>query len=178
MLKVFAAIAGVLVIGIAVILVLAAMKPDQFRVQRSVAINAPPDKIFPLINDFKAWPAWSPYESRDPGMKRSYGARTSGEGAAYAWDGNSNVGSGNMLITDAPVPSRVTLNLNMERPIEAHNIVDFTLTPAGNSTTVTWAMRGDVPFFAKIIHVFMNMDKMVGGDFENGLAKLKAAAER
>jgi hypothetical protein len=178
MLKTFTVIGAVLVVGIAVVLILAAMKPDQFRVQRTAAIKAPPDKIFPLINDFKAWPAWSPYETKDPAMKRSYGNASSGQGAIYGWDGNSNVGAGNMMITDAPAPARVALDLNMSRPIEAHNKVEFTLVPAGDTTNVTWTMRGETPFFAKIIHVFLNMDKMVGGDFEAGLAKLRAAAEK
>ena len=104
MLKVFAVIGCLVVAGIAVVLVLAAMKPDQFRISRSAAIKAPPDKIFPLISDFKAWTAWSPYENKDPDMKRIYGPATAGKGATYAWDGNSNVGGGNMLITDAPPP--------------------------------------------------------------------------
>jgi len=177
MLRIFAAIGAVVVFGIAVVLVLAAMQPDQFRVQRSAAINAPPEKIFPLISDLKAWTAWSPFE-KDAAMKRTYSPSTSGKGAAYAWDGNSQVGAGNVLITDAPAPSRVSLNLNMVRPLEVHNAVDFTLTPAGESTTVTWAMRGEVPYFAKVIHVFMNMDKMVGGEFEKGLANIKAIAEK
>jgi len=178
MLKIFAVIGAVVVVGIAIVLILAAMKPDQFRVQRSAAIKAPPDRIFPLINDFKAWPAWSPYENKDPAMNRTYGPTTSGKGATYAWDGNGNVGAGNMLITDAPAPAKLALDLNMTRPITAHNKVEFTLVPAGDTTTVTWAMRGDTPYFAKIIHVFLDMDKMVGGDFETGLAKLKAAAEK
>ena len=178
MLKIFAVTGAVVVIGIAVVLILAAMQPDQFRVQRSAAIKAPPDKIFPLIADFKSWTAWSPYENKDPAMKRIYGPATSGKGATYAWDGNGNVGAGDMLITDAPAPSKVALDLNMSKPLTAHNKVEFTLTPAGDSTTVTWSMRGDTPYFAKIIHVFFNMDKMVGGDFEAGLAKLKSVAEK
>ena len=176
--KILAVIGAVIVCGIAVVMVLAAMKPDQFRVQRSVAIKAPPEKIFPLINDFKAWTAWSPYEAKDPAMKRTYGAATGGKGATYAWEGNGNVGAGNMLITDAPAPSKVALDLNMTSPMEAHNKVEFMLTPAGDSTTVTWSMHGNTPYFGKIIHVFMDMDKMVGGDFAAGLAKLKAVAEK
>ena len=178
MLKIFASVGALVALGIVVVLVLAAMKPDQFRVQRSAAIKAPPEKIFPLINDFKAWTAWSPYEQKDPDMQRTYSTLTSGKGASYAWDGNGNVGAGNMLITDAPEPSMVALDLNMTRPMTAHNTVEFTLVPAGDSTTVTWMMRGEAPYFAKIIHVFFNMDKMVGGDFEAGLAKLKNAAEK
>jgi len=178
MLKVFAVIGAVLVAGIAVVLILAAMQPDQFRISRAAAINAPPEKIFPLINDFKAWPAWSPYETKDPAMKRTYSPNSAGKGATYAWDGDSNVGAGNMLITDAPAPSKVALDLNMTRPMTAHNKVELTLVPAGNATTVTWSMHGETPYWAKIFHVFFNMDKMVGGDFESGLAKLKAAAEK
>ena len=176
--RIFTVVGGVVVAGIAVVLVLAAMKPDTFRVQRTAAIKAPPEKIFPLIQDFKAWTAWSPYENKDPAMKRTFGAITAGKGATYAWEGDSNVGAGNMEITDAPSPSKVTLNLNMTKPIEAHNVVDFTLMPAGDATTVTWAMRGEVPYFAKIIHVFLDMDRMVGKDFEAGLNNLKAAAEK
>src|SRR3569833_2841281 len=98
MLKIFASVGALVALGIVVVLVLAAMKPDQFRVQRSAAIKAPPEKIFPLINDFKAWTARSPYEQKDPDMQRTYSTLTSGKGATYAWDGNGNVGAGNMLI--------------------------------------------------------------------------------
>jgi len=178
MLKVLVASGAVVVLGIAIVLILAAMKPDHFQIQRSAAIKAPPEKIFPLINDFKAWTAWSPHETKDPDMRRTYSAVTSGKGATYAWDGDGNVGAGNMLITDAPAPSKVALDLNMTRPMTAHNKVELTLVPAGETTTVTWMMRGQSPYFAKIIHVFFNMDKMVGGDFETGLAKLKSAAEQ
>src|SRR3954469_16707153 len=110
MLKVLALTGAIIVLGVVVVLTLAAMKPDQFRVQRSAAIKAPPEKIFPLINDFKAWTAWSPYEHKDPAMKRTYSAMTSGKGATYAWDGNGNVGAGDMRITDAPAPSKVALD--------------------------------------------------------------------
>ena len=178
MMKVFAVIGAVIVVGIAVVLILAATKPDQFRIQRTAAIKAPPEKIFPLINDYKSWTAWSPYENKDPDMKRTYSPTTSGIGATYAWEGNSNVGAGNMLITNAQAPSKIALDLNMTKPMTAHNKVEFTLVPAGDSTLVSWAMRGETPYFAKIIHVFFNMDKMVGGDFEAGLASLKAVAEK
>jgi uncharacterized protein YndB with AHSA1/START domain len=178
MLKIVGVAGGLIAAGVAVVLVLAAMKPDTFRVRRSVAINAPPEKIFPLINDFKAWSAWSPYEHKDPAMKRTYSSATSGKGATYAWAGDSNVGAGNMEITEASAPTRLALNLNMTSPIEAHNVVDFSLAPGGSSTTVTWSMRGEVPYCAKIIHVFLDVDRMVGQDFEAGLNSLKAAAEK
>jgi uncharacterized protein YndB with AHSA1/START domain len=163
---------------VAVVLIIAATKPDTFEVRRSATIKAPPDRIFPLINDYRQWAAWSPYENKDPQMKRTFGPVTSGKGATYAWDGDSNVGVGNMVIADAAAPSKITIKLNMLKPIEAHNDVAFTLVPQGDATTVTWAMQGPVPYFAKIIHVFFNVDKMVGGDFEVGLANLKTLAEK
>jgi len=165
------------VLLIAGVLVLAATKPDSFRVQRGATIKAPPEKIFALINDFKAWPSWSPWEQKDPAMKRSYGARTSGKGATYAWEGNKDVGQGSMEIAESIPSSKIALKLDFQKPFEAHNRVEFALEPSGGATGVTWAMQGDTPYFAKIIHVFIDMDNMVGKDFESGLAKLKAAAE-
>jgi uncharacterized protein YndB with AHSA1/START domain len=171
-------ILGVIVVLIAGILILASMKPDVFRVERSASIKAPPEKVFALINDFKAWTAWSPWEKKDPAMKRSYGAVTSGKGATYGWDGNNNVGQGSMEITDAVPSSKIELKLDFIKPMEGHNTVVFTLTPQGEMTQVSWAMQGPTPFIGKIFHVFMDMDKMVGGDFEAGLANLKATAEK
>jgi hypothetical protein len=111
-------------------------------------------------------------------MKRSFGGAAAGKGATYAWEGNKDVGKGSMTLTDAHPPSKVVLNLDFEKPFEAHNIVTFTLTPKGDTTEVAWDMRGPTPFIGKIMHVFMDMDRMVGGDFEAGLANLKAAAEK
>ncbi len=162
---------------VAAVLAYAATKPDTFRVQRSASIKAPPEKIFPLINDFREWTGWSPYEKKDPAMKRTYGSNTSGRGAVYEWAGNGNVGSGRITIADATSPSKVAIKLDMLKPFEAHNDVEFTLVPQGDNTTVTWDMQGRVSYLAKIMHVFFNMDKMVGSDFEAGLANLKSAAE-
>jgi uncharacterized protein YndB with AHSA1/START domain len=178
MLKALAAAVTVLLAAVAVVLVLAAMKPDTFRVERTASIKAPPEKIFPLIVDFDNWGAWSPYEKKDPGMKRVRSGAIRGKGAVYAWEGDRNVGKGRMEIADATPPSRITLKLDFEKPFAAHNIVDFTLEPKGQSTNVTWAMHGPVPFIAKIVHVVLNMDRMVGDDFEAGLANLKMIAER
>lgn len=169
---------AVLVVGIAVVLILAAMKPDSFQVQRSVAINAPPEKVYPLIADLRAWKAWSPWEKKDPAMKRGFSGSESGVGSRYAWDGDKNVGRGSMEIVEATAPAKVGLKLDFITPFEAHNDVVFALQPQGQTTNVIWTMTGPTPFFAKIIHVFMNMDRMVGGDFEAGLAAMKAAAER
>ena len=176
--KIALIVLAVIVVGIAGVLIFAATKPDIFAVQRTASIKAPPDKIFPLINDFHRWGTWSPYEKIDPEMKRSYGPITAGKGATYGWEGNKNIGSGSMEILDAPAPQKVTIKLDFTRPFEAHNVAEFTLRPAGDSTSVTWSMRGPVPFFAKIIHVFLDMDKMVGGQFAEGLGNLKAAAEK
>jgi hypothetical protein len=178
MLKIILIVLAVIAVGVVGVLAFAATKPDIFTVQRTASIKAPPEKIFAFINDFKQWSVWSPYEKIDPAMKRTYGPTTAGQGATYAWDGNKSIGSGSMEILDAPAPRKVSIKLDFTRPFEAHNIAEFMLVPAGEMTNVTWSMRGPVPFFAKIIHVFMDMDKMVGGQFAEGLANLKAAAER
>ena len=178
MLRIAFIVVAVIAVGVIGVLAYAATKPDVFTVQRSASIKAPPEKIFPFINDFHQWGLWSPYEKIDPDMKRNYGPVTAGRGATYGWDGNKNIGAGSMEIVDAPAPQRVTIKLDFMRPFEAHNIAEFTLQPAGEATNVTWTMRGPVPLFAKVIHVFINMDKMVGTQFAEGLASLKAAAEK
>jgi uncharacterized protein YndB with AHSA1/START domain len=178
MLKIMAIIGAVIMVAIVVVLIMAALKPNVFRVQRATLIKAPPEKIFPLINDYRNWASWSPYEKKDPAMKRTFSGAASGKGAVYEWDGDKNVGHGRMEILDAPPPSKVTLKLDFMRPFEAHNIVDFVIEPRSEGASVTWDMRGPVPFMGKVMHVFINMDRMVGTDFEIGLANLKAIAER
>jgi Polyketide cyclase / dehydrase and lipid transport len=177
MLKTLAIIGVVVVIAIAGILLYAATKPDSFRVQRTVLINAPSDKVFPLINDIKAWTAWSPYEKKDPAMKRSYGAVTAGKGATYAWEGNKEVGQGSMEIVESN-PQKIVIKLDFLKPFEAHNIGEFMLEPKGDSTAVTWAIYGPSPYMSKVVGTFMNIDELIGRDFEKGLADLKAAAEK
>lgn len=168
----------VIVLLIAGVLILAATKPDVFQVERKAVIKAPPENIYALINDFKQWAAWSPWEKKDPGMKRTFSTNASGKGATYAWDGNRNVGKGRMEIIESVSASKVRLKLDFETPFEAHNRVTFTLEPRDGGTQISWLMEGPVPWFAKIIHVFINMDKMCGGDFETGLANLKTLAEK
>jgi uncharacterized protein YndB with AHSA1/START domain len=158
--------------------VYAATKPDVFRVQRATSIKAPPEKIFPFLNDLHKFGAWSPWEKKDPAMKRTFAGSESGRGAVYEWDGDKNVGQGRMEIVDTTPPSKVAIKLDFVRPFEAHNTVEFTLAPNGDSTDVTWAMQGPVPYVAKIMHVFVDMDSMVGKDFEAGLASLKTVAEK
>ena len=170
-------IAVLLALAILVVLVLASRKPDTLRVQRAAAIHAPPEKLFALIADFHQWRTWSPYEDRDPNLQRSYSGAASGKGAVYAWEGDKNVGSGRMEILDAPAPRQVVIKLDFLKPFEAHNTAEFTLQPAGDTTTVTWLMHGPAPFMAKLMHVFINMDNMVGKDFATGLANLKRLTE-
>src|SRR5882724_12319737 len=165
-------IAIVLVVAIAIILILAATKPDRFSFQRATAIKAPPENIFPLINDFHQWGTWSPYETKDPAMKRSYSGTASGNGAVYAWEGNKNVGSGRMEILDSSVPSKIVIKLDFFTPFEGHNTAEFTMLPQGDATVattnVTWLMHGPAPFLSKVMQVFINMDNMIGKDFEIG----------
>jgi uncharacterized protein YndB with AHSA1/START domain len=168
----------VIVVGLIVaVLGFAATRPNVLRVQRAASIKAPPEKIFPLINDLHRWTAWSPYEKKDPALKRIHGGAPDGKGAVYEWEGNKEVGKGRMEITETSPPSRVMIKLDFVRPFEAHNIVEFTLEPRGDATNVTWTMHGPMPFVSKLMSVFINLDRMIGADFEVGLANLKAATE-
>lgn len=175
MLKVIGIVIAVLIVGV---LILAATKPDDFKFERKATIKAPPEKIFAILNDFKSWALWSPWEKKDPAMKRNFGATTAGKGATYGWEGNKDVGVGSMEIAEATPPSKLTIKLNFEKPFKANHIVNFTLVPAGDSTEVTWSMGGANNFMSKVMQVFVSMDKMVGPDFEQGLSNLKAAAEK
>ena len=174
----FKIIALVFVVLIVALLVFAATKPDTFHVQRSASIKAPPEKIFPLINDLHSWGAWSPWEKMDPAMKRNFSGAANGKGAVYEWDGDKTVGKGRMEIAESSPPSKVAIKLDFIKPFEAHNIAEFTLEAKGDSTNVTWAMHGPTPYMAKVIHIFFSMDSMVGKDFETGLANLKTIAEK
>lgn len=156
----------ILVVIITAVLIFAARRPNDFVISRAATIGAPAEAIFPLIGDFRRWPGWSPYEKLDPGVKRALSGADSGKGAVYAWEGNGKAGTGRMEITDAAAPSRVSLKLDFEKPFRASNLVDFTLTPAGDGTRVTWAMSGARPFIAKLMGLFMNFDTMIGKDFE------------
>lgn len=166
-----------IVVIVAVLLVYASTRPDRFRIERSTLIDAPASQIYPHLMDFHAWRAWSPYEMRDPDMSRVYGGAEKGVGATYAWEGNSNVGSGSMEILEANEPSRLVIDLNFTAPMKARNTAIFTLTPEENGTRVTWAMEGEANLVAKTMQIFMDMDKMVGPDFETGLATLKSEVE-
>jgi len=171
-------IAIVVVVLVGALLAFAATKPDTFRVQRAASIKAPPEKIFPLINDLHSWGAWSPWEKLDPAMKRTHSGAASGKGAVYEWEGNGEVGAGRMEIVAASPPSAVRIKLDFLKPFEAHNYAEFTLEPKGDATNVTWAMYGPNTYVSKLMSVFFSMDSMVGKSFEAGLANLKAATEK
>lgn len=168
----------VLIVVLLAILIFAATRPDNFSVQRAATINAPPEKIFEFLDDFRRWTAWSPWEALDPDMVRTYGGPDSGPGATYEWSGNKKVGRGRMEIIESVPPSRLTLQLDFVAPFEAHNVTVFTLDPGADGTVLTWEMRGPSTFMSKLMGLFVSMDRMIGRDFERGLANLKAAAER
>lgn len=175
--KILLGLGAIIALVVVVVLILAAMKPDEFRVERSTAIKASADKIFPLINDLHAFGTWSPYEKMDPNMLRRYEGPSAGVGAIYGWSGNGNAGEGQMEIVESVTDEKVVLKLDFTKPFEAHNLVEFTLAPDGEATRVTWAMHGPVTFLPKIMHVIFDMDQMVGGQMEEGLQRLKAKVE-
>lgn len=165
-------------VGVGVALAVAATRPNDFRVQRSASIKAPAEKIFPHINDLHAFNAWNPFNRKDPNVKGSYSGAVSGTGAAYAFEGNSEVGRGRIEITDSQPASEVRMNLHMLAPMEGRNVVEFTLRPKEDSTSVTWAIQGPMPYISKVLSLFCDMDAMIGKEFENGLAELKTIVER
>jgi uncharacterized protein YndB with AHSA1/START domain len=171
-------IAIILAVAIAAILILASTKPDTFSIERSAVINAPAERIFSVLNDFHQWGGWSPWENKDPDMKRTYGGPERGRGAVYGWEGDKNVGTGRMEILEANTPSKLVIKLDFFKPFEAHNTAEFTMLPQGNATNVHWVMHGPVTFMSKVMTVFVNFDKMVGKDFEQGLANLKKLTEK
>jgi hypothetical protein len=174
----FKLLALLVVAVVAGVLLFAASRPDTFEVTRSLSMKAPPEKIFALVNDFSKWQSWSPYEVKDPSMKRTLGAITVGQGATYAWEGNKEVGQGEMQISESTAPTRVSMQLHFIKPFEGRNQADYTLKADGNSTLVTWHFHGPAPFMNKLAGLFMNLDKMIGKDFEIGLANMKAIVER
>lgn len=170
-------IALIIVLLIAGVLIFASTKPDDFRVERSITIKAPPEKIAANVNDFHLWGAWSPWEKLDSAMKRSFSGAPSGQGAVYAWEGTGQVGAGRMEIMTV-APEKTSIKLDFIKPFEGHNTAEYSFVPQGDSTQVTWAMYGPAPFISKVMGVFFSMDKMIGKDFEAGLANLKAVAEK
>jgi len=170
-------IAGLIAAAIIVILIIAAMKPSHFAIQRTGRIGAAPEKVFPLINDVHEFIKWSPFE-KDPNMKRTFRGPSAGVGMIYEFDGNRHVGAGSVEVTESIPQSKIVMKLNMDRPFTARNIVTFTLVPVSGGTDVTWHMAGPQPFMAKVMSTVINCDKMVGGEFEKGLTSLNALAAK
>jgi hypothetical protein len=171
----------IVIVLLLAVLGLAATRPNVLSVRRATQIRAKPDKIYDLISDFRNWGSWSPWEKLDPAMQRKLSGAESGKGAVYEWEGKGKVGAGRMEIIGATPPSKITIKLDFIRPFEGHNTAEFTLdaNPAkAGATEVTWAMYGPAPYMAKLMGLFMNMDKMIGKDFETGLANLKSITER
>jgi len=167
-----------LALVLAVLLIVIALQPSTFHIERSIRIAAPPEKAFASVNDFHAWTAWSPWEGKDPALKRTYEGAPSGVGAVYSWAGNQEVGEGRMTIEKSDPGREVGIKLEFLKPFAATNRATYTFAPEGNGSTVTWAMDGEKNFFMKAFHLFVNMDKLLGADFERGLAAMKRTAEQ
>jgi uncharacterized protein YndB with AHSA1/START domain len=167
----------VLAVLIAAVLLVAASKPNTFRIQRATDIKAPRESIFPLINDLRRHQSWSPFD-QNPSLKRAHSGAETGTGAVYEWEGDRKAGAGRLAITESTPASKITMALDMLRPFRCHNIVEFSLEPKGETTYVTWQMHGPQPFIAKLMSTFVDCEKMVGKQFEAGLGSLKSLAER
>jgi carbon monoxide dehydrogenase subunit G len=163
---------------IVLVLIYAVTRPDTFRVERSVLINATPEKVFVLINDLHKWAAWSTWEKMDPSMKKAHSGAVVGKGAIYSWEGNSKVGKGSMEITESLPSSKVQIKLDFVAPFEGHNLADIVLQPEGGGTRVVWSMYGPTPFITKVMGLFLDMDEVIGKDFEDSLTNLKQVVEK
>jgi Polyketide cyclase / dehydrase and lipid transport len=167
-----------LAVIVVVLIVIVALQPSDFRVTRSATMSAPAPAAFAQVNDFHKWEAWNPWGKIDPAMKQTYEGTPAGTGAIYSWIGNNEVGEGRMTIIESHPSDLIRIKLEFFKPFAANNTAEFTFKPEGNQTVVTWSMSGDKNFMAKAIHLFINMDKMIGGQFDKGLAEMKSIVER
>ena len=165
------------VMVLTVLVIVIALQPSEFQVTRSASIDAPPEKVFAQVDDFHNWQAWSPWQKLDPNMKESFSGPPIGAGSAYSWSGNDDVGEGRMTIAYSVPDSRIRIDLDFTRPFESKNVTEFTFKPDGNGTAVAWTMSGSKNFISKAACLVMDMDQMIGGDFEKGLSKLKTVVE-
>ncbi len=173
LMKALIAVAAVVIVFVAIV----AMQPSDFRVARTATIAAPAPAVFAQVNDYRNWKAWSPYEKLDPAMKKTYEGAAAGTGAVYTWAGNSQAGEGRATITESRPSELIRIRLEFLKPFAATNTAEFTFKPEGDRTAVTWSLTGTRNFMFKAVGLFMNMDRMVGGQFEEGLAQLKSVAE-
>ncbi len=174
MLKIIVISLLVVIVGV---LIYASTKPNTFSVVRKLKINASPDKVYAAVNDFNRWKSWSPWEKKDPAMQRTFTGAQAGVGTIYEWNGDKNVGQGRMEITESVTAQKILIKLDFFKPFEAHNIAEFSFIPEGNGTLVVWEMRGPQVFVSKLMGIFMDIDKMVGTDFEAGLSNLQKITE-
>jgi hypothetical protein len=177
MLETVLIIVGIVVAIIVVFVIIAAMQPAEFRIARSAMMSAPAAEVFGQVNDFHKWEAWSPWAKLDPTMRQTFEGAPAGTGAIYTWVGNNKVGEGTMTVTESRPNELITIRLEFRRPFKATNTAEFTFKPVGNQTLVEWSMSGRKNFMFKAVGLFMNMDKMVGADFEKGLANMKSVVE-
>jgi uncharacterized protein YndB with AHSA1/START domain len=175
MLKTTLIVIAVIVVAFVVVV---ALQPSEFRVARSATIAAPATVVFAQVNDFHKWEAWSPWAKLDPAAKNSFEGPSAGTGAIFRWSGNNEVGEGSMTITESRPSNLIRIKLDFTKPFEATNTTEFTFEPKGSQTVVTWSMSGTNNFIAKAFCLFNNMDKMLGGQFEKGLAQMASAAEK
>lgn len=172
--SVWVLIAWALLALILLVLLTAATRPAEFRVERALHIESPPEQVHGFIHDFHRWTAWSPWEKIDPSMQRHYSGEPAGKGAVYAWSGNGKAGAGRMEITNS-TPERITIRIEFFKPFAACNSVEFSLVPQDGGTRVAWVMFGPSPFISRLMGLVFNMDQMIGRDFEAGLANLRSA---
>jgi uncharacterized protein YndB with AHSA1/START domain len=167
----------VVAVIVAVLAAIVAIQPSEFRIARTATIAAPPPAVFAQVNDYRNWTAWSPYEKLDPAMKKTYEGAPTGAGAVYTWAGNDQAGAGRATITESRPNELIRIKLEFLKPFAVTNTAEFTFKPAGRETAVTWSLAGSRNFLFKAVGLFMDMDKMVGGQFEEGLAQLKSVVE-
>lgn len=173
LIKTLIVLAGIVVVFVAIV----ATRPSEYQVARTATISAPATTVFAQVNDFHNWQAWSPWAALDPAMTQTYEGAQAGTGAIYTWAGNQKVGEGRMTLIESRPSDLIRIKLDFLKPFAATSTAEFTFKPEGRETVVTWGMTGERHFMAKAVHVFMNMDKMIGDNFETGLARMKAITE-
>ena len=171
--KILIALAGIVFVFVAIV----ATRPSEYRVVRTATISAPAPAVFAQVNDFHKWQAWNPWAKIDPAMKPAYEGAPAGTGAIYTWAGNKEVGEGRMTLTESRPSDLIRIRLEFQKPFRSTSTAEFTFKPEGDRTIVTWRMAGHVNFIAKAVHLFLDMDTMIGGNFEKGLADMKAVVE-
>ena len=168
----------ILLVLLGALLLMASRQPDAFAIERSVVVSAPAEVIYPKIADLHQWSAWSPYDKLDPQMKKVFNGTPGAAGATMYWSGNAKAGEGTMTVRELMPPSKITIQLDLLKPIEGHNVIEFNLEPTDGGTRVMWSMRGANSYLSKVAGLFMNLDTMIGKDFEDGLASLKLDVEK